>query len=162
MHKRIRTDTVGMHKKVSEHTPFICSKAFTRSTGSTLSSDKFGSWKGNKIYHFIIHNYINNKKSRKLITLPISREAELLSSPELISYFFFTLTICRFIIRRKLNIIHCYKIKNNKGQSYSVWKKRCKLIGWLHSNLTVIMRCRWRKLCSSKKLWRTTKATTYS
>jgi len=86
MHTRIRIDTVGMHKKALEHTPFIYSKAFIRSTGSTLSSDKFGSWKGNKIYHFIIHNYINNKKSRKLITLPISREAELLSSPELISY----------------------------------------------------------------------------
>ena len=42
MHTRIRTDTVGMHKKVSEHTPFICSKTFTRSTWSTLSSDKFG------------------------------------------------------------------------------------------------------------------------
>ena len=124
MHTRIRTDTAGMHKKVSKHTPFICSKAFTRSTGSTLSSDKFGSWKGNKIYHFIIHNYINNKKSRKLITLPISREAELLSSPELISYSSSLWPFADLSSEGQLDIIHYYKTKNNKGQSYNVWKKK--------------------------------------
>ena len=120
MHTRIRIDTVGMHKKVSEHTPFICSKAFTR---STLSSDKFGLKKEQDI-SFYNTQLRKQQKIKKTYYLAHIKRSRVVIFARVDIILFFTLTICRFIIRRQLDIIHCYKTKNNKGQSYSVWKKK--------------------------------------